>query len=389
MLAFVLAWRLRLTPSEFAAQWPGLIAAAGVMVIAQAIVGLGLLAARRDVRSIAALTAGAVLGPLLGALWIWQTQGPGGLPRGIVASHAWLLWLLGLAWRSALVLHAARRAQSAPPYDDADGLELRDVSRRRTLGLQAIVAHRELLRNLVIKDLKLKYRGSVLGFLWSLVNPLIMTGIYTLAFVYVIGVTQPAFVMYLLLGLLAWNYFVTSASMSTGSIIDSGSFVKGVYFPRLILPLATVLFNLSQYLLTTVVFLPMILVIYRVAPTPIMLVFPAVIALQTVFTYGVAMALSAGTAKFRDVRHILEIALQMIFWTTPIVYETVGRDVALRAAILLSPLSPFITIYHDLFYYQNWPDTAVWLTCLLYTSTAFLAGAALFTSSEENFAEQF
>ena len=133
----------------------------------------------------------------------------------------------------------------------------------------------------------------------------------------------------------------------------------------------------------------MMLLFYRVTPTAMMLLFPFVIALQTVFTYGVALALSAGTARFRDVRHFLEIALQVVFWMTPIVYETVGKSVKVQAALLLSPLAPFITIYHQLFYYQSWPDTAVWVTCLLYTAAAFLGGAALFTSCEEQFAEQF
>jgi len=390
-VACALAWRMRLTSAEFTDHVPALISNGTILIAAVGLVLVALMALGRDCRSVATLALGALVGPLLGAAWIWNSQGLDGLPRGVAGGFMWIYFLLGLAWRSAWILQEASAwKRPAPELDeDIDGLELRDVSRRRTLGLFGILAHRELLRNLVIKDLKLKYRGSVLGFVWSLLNPLIMTAIYTLAFIIVIGVTQRAFVMYLLLGLLAWNYFVVSASMSTGSIIDSGSFVKGVYFPRVILPLATVLFNLSQYLLTTVVFLPMMLLFYQVMPTPMMLLFPLVVGLQTVFTFGIAMALSAGTAKFRDVRHFLEIALQVMFWTTPIVYEVAGRAPELRASLLLSPMAPFITIYHDLFYYQSWPDAAVWMTCLLYTATAFLGGAALFTSCEENFAEQF
>jgi lipopolysaccharide transport system permease protein len=390
-LALALAWRMRLTPSEFAELLPTILSNTRVMIITQSIVLLGIVAARADQRSVKALTVGALAGPLLGALWIWHTQGPTGLPRGVAASYAWLYWLLGLAWRSAWILRRASAFSGVSPLPvrDTDGLEPRERSRARARSLRSVLGYRELLRNLVLKDLKLKYRGSVLGFVWSLVNPLIMTAIYSLAFTYVVGITQRAYVMYLLLGLLAWNFFVASASMSTGSIVDSGSFVKGVYFPRLILPLATVLFNLSQYLLTTIVFLPMMLLFYRVAPTTMMLLFPVAIGLQTVFTYGIALALSAGTARFRDVRHFLEIALQVIFWMTPIVYETAGKTVQVRAALLLSPLAPFITVYHQLFYYQIWPDASVWMTCVLYTTAAFLGGAALFTSCEERFAEQF
>src|SRR5262245_37572024 len=86
--------------------------------------------------------------------------------------------------------------------------------------LRAIFSYRELVRNLVQKELKLKYRGSILGFLWSLINPLAMVGIYTLAFKYIIGVRQPGFAFYILLGVMAWTFFSNSALLSTGALID-------------------------------------------------------------------------------------------------------------------------------------------------------------------------
>src|SRR5687767_7956555 len=112
--------------------------------------------------------------------------------------------------------------------------------------ITALAGYRHLLRNLVIKDLKLKYRGSVFGFLWSLANPLLMIIVYTIAFTYILPVRSEGFVFYLMLGVLSWTFFVNSAAMSTGAIVDNAGLLKSVFFPRAILPIGTVLFNLAQ-----------------------------------------------------------------------------------------------------------------------------------------------
>ena len=129
-------------------------------------------------------------------------------------------------------------------------------------GLLGSVRYRELLRNLVLRDVKLKYRGSVFGFFWSLANPMLMVVTYTIAFRYILQVRTEGFVFNLLLGLLNWTFFSSSAMMSTGSVVGAGALVKSVAFPRVILPVATVLFNLVQFLLAIAVFLPLSLVMF-------------------------------------------------------------------------------------------------------------------------------
>lgn len=254
--------------------------------------------------------------------------------------------------------------------------------------LDGLRRYRHLLRNLVFKDLKLKYRGSVVGFVWSLANPLLMTAVYTVAFTWILRIRTEGFVFYLMLGLLAWTYFAGSAAMSTGSIADNGGLVKSVAFPRAILPIATVLFNLSQYLLTVVVFLPLMLVYYQVTPAAPMLLFPLFIALQTLFTIGVALVLATGTAFFRDVRHLVDIALAMLFWLTPIMYTLSELPAGLRNILLFSPMSPFVTAYHDMFFFQRWPDGAVWAAALVNTGVALALGVRLMTRYEASFPEQ-
>jgi lipopolysaccharide transport system permease protein len=264
------------------------------------------------------------------------------------------------------------------------------AARRHTLigSLVAILAYRELVRNLVVKDLKLKYRGSVLGFLWSLVNPLAMIGIYTLAFKYILGVRQPGFPFFILLGLLAWSFFANSAVMSTGALVEGGSLVKAVRFPRAVLPLATVLFNLVQYLLTIVALLPLMFLAYRVPPAGPMLLFPVFLALQIAFIVGIALMLAAATAFFRDVRHFVDIGLALLFWTTPIVYPLSQAPEWLRPMLLLSPMSPFVVAYQRIFYYGEWPDGAVWAAAAAYGLGVFTLGTMWFLSLEDRIGEQ-
>ena len=254
--------------------------------------------------------------------------------------------------------------------------------------LVAVFRYRELLRNLVSKDLKLKYRGSVLGFLWSLLNPLLMIAVYTVAFKYILQVRSEGFVFYLMLGLLAWTFFVNSITMAAGAIIDNGGLVKSVFFPRAILPLATVLFNFTQYLLTALVFLPLLLVMYHVRPAAPMLLFPVFLGLQVLFTIGVALMVATGTAFFRDVRHFLEIGLAALFWLTPIVYQFDQIPERLRPIVLLTPMSPYIVAYQKMFFYQEWPGPMVWALAAGYAAAAIAAGSAMMLAHEDKSSEQ-
>lgn len=252
----------------------------------------------------------------------------------------------------------------------------------------AIYRYRELLRNLVTKELKLKYRGSVLGFLWSLGNPLMLIVVYTLAFRYILRIGDDRFVLLLLIGVLAWSFFANSLMMATGSIVDNAALVKSVFFPRAILPIASVSFNLAQYLLTLAVFLPVMLLVFRVRPAPPMLLYPAFLLLQVVFTVGVAMLIGTGTAFYRDVRHFAEVALLLLFWLTPIVYRLEQVPPRLQPIIFASPMSPFVIAYQRMFYDVRWPEASVWMACLAYAAGAVAIGMAVFLRMEERLVEQ-
>jgi lipopolysaccharide transport system permease protein len=375
--AYTLAYLARFPGAQLPLMVPGALRWAPVLIAAQ-LTGLAL--GRRGGGGrrgpvLAGLIVGTIAGHLLSWAWIQTLDG---VSRA--ASILDLVLALPAVW-----LEPAWRPE-AP--DDPRLVDAAAIGGGLMDSLAALVQYRELIRNLVYKDLKLKYRGSFFGFLWSLVNPLVMIVVYMIAFKYIMAVRSGGFVFLLLLGILAWTFFAGSASMGAGGIVDNGGLLKTVHFPRAVLPISTVLFNLAQYLLTIAVFLPLMLLVYRLPLSPSMLLFPVFVFLQLAMTIGVALALSAGVAFFRDIRHLLEVALMVMFWTTPIIYDYQAIPKAWRWPVLLSPMSPFVLAYQEMFYYGRVPDPEVCTVALLYAAVAFFGGFALFTRLQHEFVEQ-
>lgn len=383
------AFGLRFDSAEFARFLPFALRTLPLIVASQVVALLACRAYtyRRGRRWFPRLLAGILIGTGSGALLAWLVYGFQGISRLSFAVDALLLAFAAFGWRagvSLIQLARAAREEQASPHEMEDRTGPPSVS----AGLLGLVRYRELLRNLVLRDVKLKYRGSVFGFLWSLANPMLMVVTYTIAFRYIMQVRTEGFVFNLLLGLLNWTFFSNAAMMSTGSVVGAGALVKSVAFPRVILPVATVLFNLVQFLLAIGVFLPLSLMIFGIAPTPAILLFPLLLALQILFTSGVAFALATLTSFFRDIGHILEIALTILFWTTPILYRYDALPEYLQLPILLSPMSPFIIAYQQIFHDGRVPDLAVWLAAGGYAVGTFVLGASLFVDTEDRLAEQ-
>jgi homopolymeric O-antigen transport system permease protein len=334
------------------------------------------------------VVAGCLLGSAASSTLVAFTVGFEGVSRAAFAADALLLTILALSWRAIWVVNA--RAETRARSTSPDGELVDRAAELTTLTgvVRSLYSYRELLKNLVLKDLKLKYRGSVFGFLWSLANPLLMVVVYSLAFTVLLRVQSQGFVFSLLLGLLSWTFFAGAASMSTGAIVENSGLLKSVLLPRAILPIGTVLFNLVQFALTASVFLPVLMIWYRVPPSLPILTFPVFLALQVVFTTGVALLLATATAFFRDVRHLLEVTLNVLFWSTPIVYQINQIPEQYRFLILLSPMSPYVVAYQQMFLYRSWPDATVWSMALAHALGAFVSGVLLFFAFEDRFMEQ-
>lgn len=254
--------------------------------------------------------------------------------------------------------------------------------------LRELVRYRHFIGNLVLKDLKLKYRGSILGLVWSLLNPLLMLAVYTLAFKYVLRVHVEHYAYFLLIGLLPWNFFAASALVSTRVILDGASLIKTVYFPREALPIAAVLFNFSQLLLALAVFLPALLLLSGVRLHWSALLVLALLPLHLLFTVGLAFVLCTSTVLFRDVAHLTEVALVLLFWVTPIVYPVAMAPAQLQLFFKTSPLAAFALAYQDVLFWGRVPEGLVILTLLAWTVVVVLGGYAFFRRHSPAFAER-
>lgn len=388
--AYVLAYRLRFLDERFDTFLTSSFRALPVTVVCQlaALIAAGIYRPGGRYRFVSRLLVAVAAGTLTAAVITRILFGFAGVSRITFLVDATLLAAAAITWRGLYLLWHHGRGTHTRLSDQAPLVDRSFETMSLSATFLSMVRYRELLKNLVLKDLKLKYRGSIFGFLWSLVNPLVMITVYTVAFTFILRVRSDGFAFFVLLGILAWTFFAQAAMMSSGAIVDNAALIKSLYFPRAILPTSVVLFNLAQYLLTVVVFLPVMLLIYHAPPTPLMLLFPVFLGLQVTFTIGLAFMLSTATAFFRDVRHLIEVALLVLFWTTPVVYELRIVPEALRLPIMMSPMSPYIVAYQQLFYYRQLPDATVWFLAMAYALIALVAGAATFVSSQDRLAEQ-
>ena len=236
--------------------------------------------------------------------------------------------------------------------------------------IHLLFTYRGLLYYLVLREVKVRYKNSVLGFIWSLLNPLAMMLVFTLVF----GLFFPSdqriekYPVFLLCGLLPWNYFVAGVLGSVNCITGNANLVNKVYFPRDILPLANILAQLVNFLLALVVLFG-VLIIARVHFTPWLWLFPIVIIIQTTFMFGVALLLSTINVFYRDVGMIMDVVILAWFFLTPIFYPASRVPISVevieglvlparRIYYILNPMASIISMYRDLFFhgYRTDPD---------------------------------
>src|SRR5262245_29603131 len=188
--------------------------------------------------------------------------------------------------------------------------------------LRTLLRYRMLIQSLVARDLKARYRGSVLGFLWSFINPLLMLLIYGLVFGYVLVVprspTVEPYFLFLFCGILPWTWFQASIAEAAGSLIAGGNLIKKVLFPAEVLPVVNVFTNLAQFALGMPILVLFLIYERKLGWSALLLPLP--ILVQLLFTIGLALLVSALTVHFRDIQSILAHLLHLWFFATPVIY---------------------------------------------------------------------
>jgi lipopolysaccharide transport system permease protein len=219
-----------------------------------------------------------------------------------------------------------------------------------------LVRYRSLVTNLVAKDLKVRYKSSVLGFFWSLLNPLLMMLVFTFVFTQLLDVTIEHFPVFVLIGLLSWNWTAASVGEGTTALIDNASLINKVYFPRMLLPISVVASNMANYLLAfPVIFLAM--AVSGMSFTPWLLYLPVIVFVQATFLVGLVLILAAIHVYFRDTTVLVNVGLTAWFFMTPIFFrvEDVRPDLV-SWWYWLNPMASIIAELHTILYHGGVPD---------------------------------
>ena len=226
--------------------------------------------------------------------------------------------------------------------------------RQLLANLRQLFRYRALISSLVARELKARYRGSVLGFFWSFVNPLLLLVIYTVVFTVVLpGVHPPElepYAVFMFCGILPWTWFSSSLLESSNVLVAGGNLIKKVLFPAEVLPIVTVLAGLVHFCLGLPI-LAAFLIYYRVPVTPTDLLWlPLIVAIQLVLTVGLALLVSALTVHFRDVRDLLANLLTLWFFATPIIYPITQAPERVRRLLNLNPFTHLVIAYQEVLF---------------------------------------
>jgi ABC-2 type transport system permease protein len=211
-----------------------------------------------------------------------------------------------------------------------------------------LVRYRELLVNLIRKELKVKYKNSVLGFAWSMLNPALYLVIFYIVFTHFLGANIPVFPIYLLSGLLAWNLWSASLGGSVAALLGNANLVTKVYFPREILPLSTIGASVIHFFFQfAVLVLALFVFRYSVGIEAVALI-PFALVVELLLLVGVCLIVSVLNVYFRDIQHLLELVLLAWFWMTPIVYGIVliqDKPLWVWRLYLLNPMTHIVLAF--------------------------------------------
>jgi ABC-type polysaccharide/polyol phosphate export permease len=258
--------------------------------------------------------------------------------------------------------------------------------------LVRLTRYRGLIQSLVARELKARYRGSVLGFFWSFINPLALLLIYSFVFKYFLprsGEELPHYEVFMFCGILPWTWFSSSLLESSGVLISGGNLIKKVLFPAEVLPIVTVLANMVHFCLGLPILAGFIL--YHRIPLYLneLAWFPVAVLIQLVLTLGFALLLSALTVHFRDLRDILSNLMTFWFFSTPIIYSYLMMEESVMRFLNLNPFTHLAISYQEILYFPGPVGHASWLLVLGAISMAFFFfGYFVFDRLRDTFAEE-
>ncbi len=257
----------------------------------------------------------------------------------------------------------------------------------------ALYRSRQLIATLTARDLKARYRGSALGYFWSLANPLLLLVVYTIVFTHFFPRPEvEPYAVFLFTGILPWTFFAGAVLEATNSIVANGSLLKKVMFPAETLPIVVVLSHLVHFLLAFPILLGSLLIGAVISSVPItwfMLFAPVIVLLQTIFVTGVALVTSSASVLFRDLRDIVTNLMNLGFFLTPIIYSIDSSFInqTVRILLRLNPVTPFVLGYQAIFFYGRLPGAIDLLLMVSYSFGSLWLGLTVFERLRDTLVE--
>lgn len=247
--------------------------------------------------------------------------------------------------------------------------------------------YRELLKTSIKKDIGGKYKHSFLGVIWSFLNPLLQIAVYAIIFPMIMKNNMENYTVFMVCGLIPWNFFVTAVNRSSFTIIENGNIIKKVYFPREILPISLVTSEAINFLISSIIILVFTLA-NGISLTWTVVLYPIILVVQYVVILAISFIVSSVTVYFRDLQHFLGIFLQLLFYATPIVYSINVIPANFQWILKLNPMTYIIDAYRAIFYNTTLPDMRVLAIVFIIGILAVILGYMIFNKLQKKFAEE-
>ena len=250
-----------------------------------------------------------------------------------------------------------------------------------------LLDYKELLKSNIKKEIRGKYKGSFLGVLWSFINPLLTTLVYAIVFPFILKTTQDHYVTYLVIGILPWNYFVTSINQGTTTVWLNGGIIKKVYFPREVLPISIIGSNLVNFLISCIIIF-IFLLFSGIGFSFYIFLLPLIILVQTLFQLAIVFVTSAIEVYVRDAEYIINFILNMMFYATPILYSADLFPKRFAWILNLNPMAIIINAYRSILYNKTMPQINMVVILLIISLILVYLGYKIFKKIERGFAEE-
>jgi ABC-type polysaccharide/polyol phosphate export permease len=250
--------------------------------------------------------------------------------------------------------------------------------------LLELIQYRDLLLNLTLTELKLRYRNSVLGFLWTILNPLFYLLVLAFVFSRIIKFQVPNYTIFLFAGLASWLMIQQTVTIATASIVNNQALIRRVYVPKMVFPLSNVF---SRYVDHTILILILFgfMAVFKAPFTWSLFFIPIVVVLHFFFSWGLALVTTVAHIRVRDVQHVVAILFQILFYATPIIYPLDVLPLKYRPLLLWNPFYYFVECFRFPVCYSSLPSGRLILTALALTVLTFAVGFFLFYKKEKYF----